>query len=139
VTYYGDLIYRQYVVDSHDRLGLVVKSMFNAVNMFRIVGHYSVWLLAGFFWCATFLSTPNVFIIFSWITYILIIWELARVFLTILATCISYFADDFDRAFKPYNHFANNAAWGAERVDEMKLITDTLWLDIELEMLNIGL
>ena len=96
VTFYGDLIYRQYVVDKHDRLALVAMTMFNGVNFFRILTHYIMWLLAGFFWCATFLSTPNVFIFFSWVTYILVIWEFARMFLTIFATCISFLVDYYE-------------------------------------------
>jgi len=73
VAFYSDLLYRMYVVDIYQHIGLAGQTMWGAVNFYRIVTHYIVWLIAGFFWCLTFTSLPSMFIWFSYITYGLVI------------------------------------------------------------------
>lgn len=130
VTFYSDLFYRQYVVSKYDRLSLIGQdNMWSAINFFRVLFQYSIWLIAGFFWAATFFSEPWIFIIFHYITYGLVIWELARVFLVIIAQIIAFLYDRFDRTYKLYDHYQDTAGWGNER-SSYKEMVDLPWVDI---------
>ena len=144
VTFYSDLGYRMFVVGDKARIGAAGQTMWGAVNFMRIVVHYIVWLLAGFAWCYTFISSPSAFIMFGYITYGLAFMELLRVFLVIIGDCIAFIYDgiwSYERIYRIHpDHFSHDAPAGlTERVNPAKGMVDAIWLDLELETLNIAI
>jgi len=142
VTFYSDLLYRMYVVSDKDYIGAAGQTMWAAVNFMRITVHYTAWLLAGFVWCYTFISTPSAFIMFGYVTYFLAMMQLIRVFLVLIGECFAFAVDfyySYDRVYlQNPSTYSEDMAWGPERVAPGKGMVEAIWLDLELEMMNIG-
>lgn len=116
VTYYADLIYRNYCITAYNNIGLAGENMMSAVNFSRIVLNYIIWLVSGFFWVWTFSATPNAFFTFSNITIGLAGATLIRLFLVIIGTMISFMWDnDEHERYSYYDHFQTSTGWGADR------------------------
>jgi hypothetical protein len=141
VSFYSDLFYRKYVVMPYHSLGLIREdNMWPAIEFFRVLFTYSVWLIAGMFWAATFIGDANIFILFQYITTGLIWWSAIRMFLIIIAQCIALLYDMWDRTYGSYpDMFQDAVGWGAEATHRNKEMVDQPWIDIELEMLNVGM
>lgn len=114
--------------------------MWPAIEFFRVLLAYTAWLIAGGFWAATFIGDANIFILFQYITTGLIWWSAIRMALIIIAQCVAFFYDSWDRTYKSYpDLFQDAVGWGAEAGHRHKEMVDQPWIDIELEMLNIGM
>jgi hypothetical protein len=141
VSFYSDLFYRKYVVMPYHSIGLIREdNMWPAIEFFRVLFTYSTWLIAGGFWAFTFIGDANIFIVFQYITTGLIWWTAIRMFLILIAQCIAFFYDMWDRTYgNYYDMFQDAVGWGAEASHRNKDQIDQVWIDIELEMMNIAM
>lgn len=139
VSFYSDLFYRKYVVMPYHLMGLIQWNMWPGIEFFRVLFTYSVWLIAGFFWAWTFIGDANIFIIFQYITTGLIWWSIIRMFVLIIGQCIAFIYDNMFRTYEDYEDMYSDAiGWGAEAKRPSKEMVDQPWIDIELEMMNVG-
>ena len=145
--YYTDYVYRHYVVDHYNYLGLATKSIYGLANFFRSTLHMIVWVLAGLLWALTFTQIPATWVMFKYFTTFLAIFELSRVFIVISMNIVALIFDrwwpenaggEFISPVNDYNHFKEQMAMGNRILGVGKELRFIKSWDYKLEMLNIS-
>jgi len=145
-TYYADYVYRHYVVDKYQYLGLATRQIYGMANFFRTVLHLIVWLVAGFLWALTFTQLPGIWVMFKHYAFFLVVFELCRVFLVIIMNILAFFFDNYDELWDglgdtiiKYNAFKEQYGMGNRQLGKGKELRFIKSWDYKMEMLNISL
>lgn len=134
-AYYGDYYYQSYVMTPYQS-NLAFRTIYGTANFIRVAVSLFGWLLAGFFWLATFTDHPSTYVFFSYIAMGLCIIEFARVLLVVIMEAIGLIVDKFDNEYGLHDYFQKTNGMGhVTNVGDKHI---QLWLDYDLEMAAIS-